>query len=81
MKEEKKEIAHKKDIKYIQPTEGEKKPWGLVALGVLCILLGMLSAGGFVARTILSDPANADFMVVIGVIAIIVGLFLKYKKS
>ena len=81
MREKKKNTTEKKEIKTIQPTETEKKPWSLIALGVLCIILSVLSAGGYVARTILSDPANADFMFVMGIIAVLVGLYFRYKKK
>jgi uncharacterized membrane protein HdeD (DUF308 family) len=81
MKEKKKDTAEKKEIKTIQPTEREKKPWSLIALGVLVIILSILSAGGFVARNLLLDPANADFMFVMGIIAVLVGLYFRFKKN
>ena len=68
----------KKEVKYIQPTASEKKPWSLLALGVLCIILGVLSATGMIARTIFY--VSPDYIIVIGVIALIAGLVWRKKK-
>lgn len=68
----------KKETKFIQPTEAEKKPWSLLALGVLCVFLGILSAAGVIARTIFY--VSPDYIVVVGIIAIVVALFWRKKK-
>lgn len=70
----------KKDIKYIEPTEGEKKPWSLLALGVLCVILGLLSVTGVIPSGNTIFSVSIDFMVVVGLIAIILGLILRKKN-
>ena len=68
----------KKEIKYIQSSEAEKRPWSLLALGVLCVILGILSATGLIARTIFY--VSPDYIVVVGVIAILIALVWRKKK-
>ncbi len=62
----------------VSSKESKYKPAGLIYLGVIVLILGILSATPLVARTILSVPA--DFMVVVGLIAIVVGLIIRGRQ-
>ena len=68
----------KKEVKKLQPSEADKRPWSLLALGILCVVLGVLSAAGLIARTIFY--VSPDYIVVVGFIAIAVALLWRKKK-
>ena len=70
--------SKKVSIEETKPEDGRKKSAGLIYLGVVVLVLGILSATPIVARTFLSAPA--DFMVVVGIIAIVVGLITKGRN-
>jgi len=59
--------------------EKSNQPVSLITLGVLAVIMGFLSKTPLMAKTIFSSPA--DFMVLFGVIGIIVGLIMNYRKK
>ena len=62
-----------------QPKVESNKSTGLIYLGIVVFILGILSATThLIARTFLSAPT--DFMVFIGLIAIVVGLITKGRQ-
>lgn len=59
--------------------EKSDQPVSLITLGVLAVIMGFLSKTPLMAKTIFSSPA--DLMVLFGVIGIIVGLIMNYRKK
>ncbi len=82
----KKAVINKKKIKEETKTEqpsvifmGEKanKSVGLIYLGVIAVILGFLSP--YIPKTIFST--SADFIVSMGLVAIVVGLIINNRKK
>jgi hypothetical protein len=59
--------------------ERANKPVSLILLGVIAVIMGFLSKTPIMAKTILSAPA--DIMVIFGLIGIVVGLVLNYRRT
>lgn len=59
--------------------ERANKPVSLITLGVLAVIMGFLSKTPLMAKTILSAPA--DIMLIFGVIGIIAGLMMNYRRK
>lgn len=59
--------------------ERANRPVSLILLGIIAIILGFLSKTPIMAKTILSAPA--DLMVFLGLIGIITGLVLNYRRT
>lgn len=59
--------------------EKASRPVSLILLGVIAVVMGFLSKTPIMAKTIFSAPA--DFMVIFGLIGIVAGLILNYRRS
>ena len=68
----------KNDVKKPPLSEIFQRPWSLVALGIFCVIFGFLSATGKVSRTIFY--VKPDYIVLVGLISIVVGLLWRKKK-
>ena len=84
----KKAIKSKKKIKeeskIEQPSvifldERANKSTSLIYLGAVAVILGFLSTTPLMAKTIFSE--KADFIVGMGLVGIVVGLVLNYRKK
>jgi hypothetical protein len=63
----------------IQSSTGDKADISLILVGVVAVILGLISTTGLMAKTFLT--VSGDFMLVMGIIAIAVGVILRLRKN
>jgi len=79
VKKQRKKEEQTKKVSSFPIVDVSQSEYGLVTLGVALIILGFLSLTPIIQYTFLSS--SADFMIGIGIVAIVVGLILKVKRK
>ena len=79
VKKQRKKEEQTKKVSSFPIVDISQSEYGLVTLGVALIILGFLSLTPIIQYTFLSS--SADFMIGIGIVAIVVGLILKVKRK
>ena len=79
VKKQRKKEEQTKKVPSFPIVDVSQSEYGLVTLGVALIILGFLSLTPIIQYTFLSS--SADFMIGIGIVAIVVGLILKVKRK